>query len=102
MGVLAKIGLYEKADCLYAKVGSDGAVLVGIRSKDVTHLAVPEKIGKLTVRGIANKTGGVRYSKLQSLSEAERRRVLEKLGKYTDIGSFHGCTLPETLEYIGA
>lgn len=102
MDILAQIGLETKKDWCFYPVGTDSAVLVGIKRKKGQPITVPERIGKLTVRGIDDPFRPGRIGDaFSALDEKHQLAVKKKLENYQLLSRVDLSLLPTTVEYIG-
>ena len=101
MGNLKWMGLETKGAYCYYQVGGDSAVVVAmVRRRDMI-MAVPEKIGRLIVRGVDNAYESQRWAKaMAAVPEKKRKAVEQEWAKYVPFRSLDLYQLPETVEFV--
>lgn len=100
-----KYGIKSKGKYLYYTVGKDSAVFLAVKKKknqDRANIVIPQKIGKYIVRGISEPYYRARTIRKESFSYEEVDKFNKLLSGYCSVKYFKNCTLPETIEYIGA
>lgn len=100
-----KYGIKSKGKYLYYTVGKDSAVFLAVKKKknqDRSNIVIPEKIGKYIVRGISEPYCRARTILNKAFTNEGFDKFNKKLSGYRSVKEFKNCTLPETIEYIGA
>jgi len=103
--VFFKYGIKSKGKYLYYTVGKDSAVFLAVKKKknqDTSNIVIPPKIGKYIVRGIATPLHRAIAVRNKEISSEELCKLEARLYGYCSVKVFKNCTLPETVEYIGA
>lgn len=102
MSVLDLIGLKTAGAYCFYTVGGVSAVLVGVKCKKGQQPVIPERIGKLTVRGIDDPFCPGRIGNaFSSLEEKKQERIKKKLDSFSRLTVLKPEQLPKTVEYIG-
>lgn len=105
MSVFSKYGIKTKGKYLYYTVGKDSAVFLAVKKKknqDRSNIVIPEKIGKYIVRGISEPYYRARTILNKAFTDEEFDKLNKRLSGYSNVEYFKNCSLPETIEYIGA
>ncbi len=102
MSLLSRAGLRIKGDYLFYVINRNTAVLAGAKAENNKPdvLFIPEKLGRYTVRGIADKLKSEKQGG-RRLSEKNRIKLARLTWDFFPISRFSSCNLPDTLEYIG-
>ena len=102
MGVLKLIGLETKGPYCFYRIDEDSAIIVGYKKNKKNEVIVPEKIGKLTVRGTDYHGAGGRIADaITALDDDKRSKVKAELNKYYSVAYLPLNQLPKTVEYLG-
>ena len=101
MNILKSIGLETKGPYCFYRLGTDSAILVGIKRPRKGSVIIPERIGKLTVRGTDYPfCEGPIQEALFALSLKDLEIAKAKLQQYIMVAKMSLKHLPATVEYI--